>query len=157
MKRLTVSGWQPQFRPISFIKLLRESGVQNLRVREAKGIVDQILAGQPVDLYFGTAEDANSFVQCALSLGAIASTPADIPDELFASIRQSQVSVAQSQQHRDVWSRVDVSSVCEGDINSLADAWLNCSRLQLSSPERAELEWVISLQLDLLEEAPDKL
>ena len=52
---------------------------------------------------------------------------------------------------------IDATSVTEDDIDSLADAWLACWRLPMSSPERARLQWITTLEYDLLEEAPEKL
>jgi hypothetical protein len=43
------------------------------------------------------------------------------------------------------------------EISALAEAWLACRRLPMSSPEREQFQWVMDSEYDFLEENPEKL
>lgn len=157
MKRVALAGWKHGFHLIPFIRLLRESDVRTLSLREAVGILDQVRMRQAVDLYFDTSEDATAFTRQADELAGVTSAPADIPDEFAASVRNSNSSDSQASYEVAKSPGIDVASVGAEDIESLAVTWLDCNRLPLNSPERAKLEWIWELEYDLLEEAPEKL
>jgi len=149
MRRVQVTCWTPGFQTISFLKLLRVSGARSLSLAEAKDLVDRVLASEPVSVDFRTDEEAADFVCQAIELGAVASTPEDIVDEMECC--------PQVPSETDSYLYVDVSSVGEEDIDSLADAWLACWRLPINSPERAALQWISDLEYELLKKAPELL
>jgi ribosomal protein L7/L12 len=61
MRRVQLIGWERGFQTISFIKLLRVSGVRSLSLPEAKDLVDQLLASKAqvkeLGKYFGASAD----------------------------------------------------------------------------------------------------
>jgi hypothetical protein len=148
MKSVQVIGWQRGFQPISFVKLLRCSGVRALSLAEAKDLVDQVLTGDPIRIYFDGNEQAEDFVRHALELGAVTSASTDAKLESL----EPQVHAEIIQGHE-----IDVTSISADDIDLLADAWLECWQLPLSSPEREKLQWIMTLEYDLLEESPEFL
>lgn len=68
MATITIVGWKLGFRKISHTKLIQNSAA--LSLAQAKGVTDQILAGETVELEIDDGK-AESFRQQLQELGAI--------------------------------------------------------------------------------------
>jgi ribosomal protein L7/L12 len=69
MSTIKISGWQQGMRKISLTKLLQERG--GLGVKEAKALVDNVLAGREAVLDLPTDHDADVVADEIRDLGAI--------------------------------------------------------------------------------------
>ncbi len=72
MTTVRVTGWQPGFKTISFMKLLREGSQSERSLSEAKALVDGLLNGNAFTIDYPYREEAEAFVKSASDLGAVA-------------------------------------------------------------------------------------
>ena len=74
MTTVSITGWQPGFETISFMKLLREGSQSQRTLAEAKLLVDGLLRGKPFEVTFPSRGEAETFVRFAANLGVIGVT-----------------------------------------------------------------------------------
>jgi hypothetical protein len=68
-REIWLTGWTSKLRPVAVVTLIRDSTGAGLA--EAKGCLDQLLAGNPVRLEFRDSERCSHFIQDATHLGVI--------------------------------------------------------------------------------------
>ena len=69
MVSVTLVGYQPNFQPISFVRVIRDSTGKNLD--EAKEILDRFVEGKPCTIDFISPQTAGEFVTRAKNIGVI--------------------------------------------------------------------------------------
>jgi ribosomal protein L7/L12 len=70
MTRVALTGWVPGLNKVALIKLVRTHA--DLGLRDAKHLVDDLLAGEPAVVTFDEADQARVFLERARALGALA-------------------------------------------------------------------------------------
>jgi len=71
MPIVSVRGWKPGFKTISFMKLLREGAESPRTLAEAKSMVDGLLEGRHFTVSFARPEEAETFVKSAEDYGVV--------------------------------------------------------------------------------------
>lgn len=64
-----LTGWKVGLRTIDLMKALREFA--HLRLPEAKRVVERVVDGEQVEIFFDDEEKAQRFVEAAVEMGAV--------------------------------------------------------------------------------------